>query len=85
MATLTALELADMRKRLEAEWTTPIDFSKSICNAAFQAIEDAEEDSTFKANSSSDIDAAASPKSFTNPEKKLMRKMWCYHKHGVGG
>ena len=82
MAVLTAQELADMRRLLRQEWTTPIDFTKATINACFQALEDEYERTAsqsrpgFKLAGSADIDTAASPKVFTNPEKKKIGRAY---------
>ncbi len=76
MATLTALQLAQMRRHMQRIWTTEIDFPKSTINAVFQAIEDEYEDGAtarrkgFEAESAAIMNTTASPKVFTNPELK---------------
>ncbi len=76
MATLTALQLADMRKFLRENWITAIDFDKPTINAGFQALENEYERSTsqnrpgFEAAGAADVATVVSPKVFTNPELK---------------
>lgn len=76
MAVLTATQLADMRKELRKSWITPIDFTKTTINTAFQTLEDEYEDAVagtrkgFEAEGGELVVAAVAPVTFTNPELK---------------
>ena len=83
MAVLTNQQLAELRKGGRANWTTPIDFDKPIINATFQAIEDWYEGQ--RAQVSSDIDAASTPKAFSNAEKKQIAAAFLQWKFRLGG
>ena len=83
MAALTASEFAELRELGRTNWTTAIDFDKTIANATFQAMEDWYEGE--RATVSSNIDTASSPKSFTNAEKKLIAAAYLLWKNGEGG
>ena len=82
MATLTSSQLARMRRSTRTEWTTPIDFGKSTINAVFQAIEDEFErpfgvpGPGFKLSAAAAITVAATPKVFTNSEKKKIARAY---------
>ncbi len=82
MANLTAAQLANMRKSLRTEWNTAIDFAKPIINAVFQALEDEYERTAsetrqgFKLAAAADITTAASPKVFSNVEKKKIGRAY---------
>ena len=89
MATLSNNQLVRMRRSLVREWTTPIDFGKSIINAVFQAVEDEYERSSnttgpgFKLSAAIVITTAASPKVFTNPEKKKIGRAYLGEKFNL--
>ncbi len=83
MAVLTVSELVTLRKLGRQQWTTAIDFPKSVANASFQSLEDWYEGE--RATVSTDIDVASSPKSFTNSEKKKIAKAYLLWKQGEGG
>lgn len=84
MATLTATQLAEMRRRFVAKLgDVAIDFDKPTVNSAFQAIEDWYE--ANKAQISSDIDAATTPYVFTGAQKKLLGAYWLLQKSGREG
>ena len=81
MAQLTAVQLAEMRRRFVVRWgDDPVDFDKPTINAAFQAVEDWYEDN--KAQISTDIDAATAPYTFTGQQKKLLGAYWLLQKSG---
>lgn len=81
MATLTAIQLAEMRQRFVRKLgDVAVDFSKPIVNAAFQAIEDWYE--ANKAQISTDIDAATAPYMFTAQQKKWLGAYWLLQKSG---
>ena len=83
MAVLDATQLAQLRKLSRVNWTTAIDFDKPIANSTLQSVEDWYEGE--RATVSSDIDAASSPKVFSNPEKKLIAAAYLSWKNGEGG
>lgn len=70
MAVLTPMQLAELRRETVKNLSPPIDFNKSIINAALQAVEDWYEGE--KSTVSGLIDTATSPFAFTNPQKKMM-------------
>ena len=81
MATLTAVQLAQMRQKFARKLgAVVVDFDKPIINAAFQAIEDWYEDE--KAQISTDIDVATSPYVFTAQQKKWVGAYWLLQKSG---
>jgi len=83
MAVLNATQLAELRKLTRINWITAIDFNKTIANSTLQAMENWYEGQ--RATVSSDIDSASTPKSFTNPEKKLIAAAYLGWKNGEGG
>lgn len=89
MAVLTSAQLGNMRRRLREEWATPIDFTKTTINAVFQAVEDEYERNTnilgpgFELSAAAVIDTAASPETFTNPEKKMIGRAYLGEKHDL--
>jgi len=83
MAVLNATELAELRKLVRINWTTPVDFNRSVANASFQAMEDWYEGQ--RSTVSSDIDTASTPKSFSNSEKKLISAAYLGWKNKEGG
>jgi len=83
MAALTAAQLAELRRNIQAEWTTPIDFGKPTANAALQAIEDWYEGQRTVVNGL--VNTATAPKVFTGAEKKLIAKHFLAWKFKQGG
>lgn len=83
MAALNAHQLAELRRRIQSDWTTAIDFNKVVANDTLQAIEDWYEGE--RAAVSLLIDAASGAKSFTSPEKKLIAKHYLAWKFEQGG
>ena len=83
MAVLNNNELADLRRRTQREWSTDIDFDKSVANAALQAMEDWYEDERTVVSGL--IITATSPKAFTAAEKKLIAKHFLAWKFQQGG
>jgi hypothetical protein len=83
MATLTASELAELRRNIQREWTTVIDFDKATANAAIQALEDWYEGERPVVNTL--VNTATAPKVFVAAEKKLMAKHFLKFKFGSGG
>ena len=74
MATITNLDLADLRRKYARKMANT-GYGKPTINAGLQAIEDwavANVASLF-----SDIDAATSPFVFTAAEKKKLFAFWC--------
>ena len=76
MATLNQNELVEIRRRCAAGET--VNWNKATINIALQAIED-----WFEANKASlagSINAATSPFTFTNPQKKKLVAYWLEQK-----
>ena len=82
MAILSSSDLDEMRNFLQGIWTTAIDFNKPTINAGFQAMEDEYERVAsldrpgFRIAGATDVQAAVSPKVFTNPELKNIEKSY---------
>lgn len=76
MATLTPAQLDEIRQA----YTKPLEFNggvshrKPVLNAAIQAIEDTLTGTTVQTALSSAIDAAMSPASMTNDQKRALMK-----------
>jgi len=83
MAVLTSAQLSELRRLTRVSWITAIDFDKIIANATLQTMEDWYENQ--RATVSSNIDTGSSPKTFTNPEKKLIAAAYLSWKNGEGG
>ena len=80
MATLTAMQLAEMRQQFVRKLNDVVDFDKPTINAAFQAIEDWYE--ANKTQISGDINTATSPYVFTPQQKKWLGAYWLLRKAG---
>lgn len=76
MAQLTPAQLDEVRQA----YTKPLEFNggvshrKPVLNAAIQAIEDTLTGATVQAAISNAIDAAISPATMTNPQKRALMK-----------
>lgn len=77
MATLTADQLAEIRRSVSASLVT-VNYTKPLINAALQAIEDWYE--ANKTVASTAVDTATSPFIFTNPQKKKIFCYWLFQK-----
>ena len=83
MAVLTSDQLAELRRSIQREWSTAIDFNKATANATLQAIEDWYEGQRTVVSGL--INTASAPKSFTAAEKKLIAKHFLKWKFDQGG
>jgi hypothetical protein len=78
MATLTAQQLAELRRRLASN-TSGYTWTKQDVNLALQTVEDWFESNKSSLNTA--VDAATGSK-FSGPEKKLLIAYWLFQKAG---
>ena len=77
MATLDALQLAELRREIARDTATQ-DWNKTTVNAALQAIEDWFE--ANKVSGSTAVDTATAPYVFTGALKKKLFRFWLLEK-----
>lgn len=82
MAILTSIELAEVRQNITIN-TAIIDYTKSVANAAVQAIEDFME--ANRAAIGTAINTATAPYVFTPAMKKKLFAYWCRQKFSREG